>query len=184
MLYERIPIPVAGVVPYMDMDLDDEDSLADRLSSAGKDCLDSNGNHAFAKIAVLRLPRISNFTDFHVLERLPGIALRYASRPEELLDADLILIPGTKNTMGDLKWMRENGLEAAVLRKAGQIPVMGICGGYQMLGETLTDPDGVEEGGEMRGMGLLPVSTRFSRKPLMALRSRRGSSPLSAKSTW
>ena len=164
MLYERIPIPVAGVVPYMDIDLDDEDSLADRLSSTGKDCLDSNGNHAFAKIAVLRLPRISNFTDFHVLERLPGIALRYVSRPEELLDADLILIPGTKNTMGDLKWMRENGLEAAVLRKAGQIPVMGICGGYQMLGETLTDPDGVEEGGEMRGMGLLPVSTRFSRK--------------------
>ena len=105
-----------------------------------------------------------NFTDFHVLERLPGIALRYVSRPEELLDADLILIPGTKNTMGDLKWMRENGLEAAVLRKAGSDSGHGNLRRISDAGRDAYGSDGVEEGGEMRGMGLLPVSTRFSRK--------------------
>lgn len=165
MLYERIPIPVAGVVPYMDIDLDDEDSLADRLSGSGASLgkgLDKAGDPAFAKIAVIRLPRISNFTDFNALERLPGIALCYVSKTEELKNADLIILPGTKNTMGDLKWMRQNGLEAAVLKMAADgTTVFGVCGGYQMLGESLADPYMAEEGGEMKGMGLLPVKTKF-----------------------
>lgn len=164
MLYDRCHIPVAGVVPYMDVDVDDEDSLADRLN-VKKSSFDREGREAFAKIAVIRLPRISNFTDFNVLERLPGISLFYAARPEDVAGADMILIPGTKNTMGDLKWLRQTGIEAAVLKEASRGSfVFGICGGFQMLGEGLSDPYGVEEGGSMRGMGLLPVETVFAEK--------------------
>ena len=164
MLYERCPIPVAGVVPYMDVDLDDEDSLADRLS-AKDTAVDRQGRKAFARIAVVRLPRLSNFTDFNALEQLPGVALYYADRPEELSAADLVILPGTKNTMGDLKWLRETGMEAAVQRQYAEgCFVFGICGGFQMLGTWLSDPFGVEEGGALRGMGLLPVETVFSRE--------------------
>ena len=153
MLYERCPIPVAGVVPYMDVDLDDEDSLADRLW-AKDTAMDRNGRKAFARIAVVRLPRISNFTDFNALEHLPGVALYYADRPEELSAADLVILPGTKNTMGDLKWLRETGMEAAILRKYGEgCFVFGVCGGFQMLGMRLSDPFGIEEGGTLRGWG-------------------------------
>jgi len=164
MLYERCPIPVAGVVPYMDVDVDDEDSLAGRLFLK-RSAVDREGREAFAKIAVVRLPRISNFTDFNALERLPGVSLFYADKPDTLYGADMILIPGTKNTMGDLSWMRQNGMEAAVLKMAAEhVPVFGVCGGFQMMGESLSDPDGVEEGGSMRGMGLLPVRTVFEGK--------------------
>ena len=162
MLYERCPIPVAGVVPYMDVDLDDEDSLADRLW-AKDTAMDRNGRKAFARIAVVRLPRISNFTDFNALEHLPGVALYYADRPEELSAADLVILPGTKNTMGDLKWLRETGMEAAILRKYGEgCFVFGVCGGFQMLGDTLSDPLHVEAGGTIKGMGLLPMDTVFA----------------------
>ena len=167
MLYERIRIPFAGVIPYMDVDVDDEDSLSERLTEkhGTGPLLDRSGHAAFAKISVIRLPRISNFTDFNALERLPGIALSYVSRPEELTGSDLIILPGTKNTMGDLKWLRQNGLEAVITRMAGKgIPVIGVCGGFQMLGTSLSDPHGVEEGGTMRGMELLPIRTIFAEK--------------------
>ena len=153
-LEELTGVPVLGVVPYMKLDIDDEDSLSDRLTTqvSGKP-LD---------VAVIRLPRISNFTDFNALSRFEPVGLRYVERVETLGNPDLIILPGTKNTMGDLKWMRGNGIEDAVktLALAGT-PLIGICGGYQMLGETLHDPDGVEDGGEMRGMGLLPIDTVF-----------------------
>ena len=125
MLYERIRIPFAGVIPYMDVDVDDEDSLSERLTGkhGSGPLLDRSGHEAFAKVTVVRLPRISNFTDFNSLERLPGIALSYVSRPEELTGSDLIIIPGTKNTMGDLKWLRQNGLETVITRMAGRTPV-------------------------------------------------------------
>ena len=167
MLYERIRIPFAGVIPYMDVDVDDEDSLSERLTEkhGTGPLLDRSGHAAFAKISVIRLPRISNFTDFNALERLPGIALSYVSRPEELTGSDLIILPGTKNTMGDLKWLRQNGLEAVITRMAGKgIPVIGVCGGFQMLGTSLSDPHGVEEVGSMRGMELLPIRTIFAEK--------------------
>ncbi len=165
MLYDRCRIPVAGVVPYMDVDIDDEDSLSMRLETGKRAILDKKGREAFARIAVVKLPRISNFTDFNVLERLPGIVLSYVTKAEELSGVDLIVIPGTKNTMGDLKWLRQCGLEAAILQKAREgVFVFGICGGFQMLGERLEDPHGVEEGGTMRGMGLLPVQTVFAEK--------------------
>ena len=167
MLYERIQIPFAGVIPYMDVDVDDEDSLSERLTGkcGSGPLLDRSGHEAFAKVTVVKLPRISNFTDFNSLERLPGIALSYVSRPEELTGSDLIIIPGTKNTMGDLKWIRQNGLEAVITRMAGKgTPVIGVCGGFQMLGMSLDDPYGVEEGGTMRGMELLSIRTIFAEK--------------------
>ncbi len=153
-LEELTGVPVLGVVPYMDLDLDDEDSLSERLTvqMEGKP-LD---------IAVIRLPRISNFTDFNALSRLEPVGLRYVDKAGDLKNPDLLILPGTKNTMGDLSWMRSNGIEDAVKKLAASgTPVIGICGGYQMLGRSLSDPGGVEGGGEMRGMELLPVDTTF-----------------------
>ena len=155
MLKDYTPVPVVGVVPYMHVDIDDEDSLADRL--------DKHTEKGLIDIAVIRVPRMSNFTDFNALERMQGVTLRYVEKVQQLGRPDLILLPGTKNTMGDLKWLRMNGLEASVLKLAAEgTLVMGICGGYQMLGEYLEDPHGVEEGGSMRGMGLLPMRTVFT----------------------
>ena len=157
MIEERLHIPVVGVIPMEQIDLDDEDSLSDRLvRTKAQDGLD---------VAVIHLPHISNFTDFNALEHYDGVSLRYVDRPAHLGQPDLILLPGTKNTMADLKWLRESGLEAMIWRlvEEQKVPVIGICGGYQMLGLTLEDPDGVEEGGSMRGMELLPVHTVFEK---------------------
>ena len=114
---------------------------------------------------MIRLPRISNFTDFNPFEMIPGVSLRYVSHVSELKHPDLIFLPGTKNTMEDLLWMRSSGMEAAVKKAAAAGTVIfGICGGYQMLGETLSDPDGVEAGGTIPGMGLLPMETVFTKQ--------------------
>ena len=147
-------IPVLGVVPWMTIDLDDEDSLSPRLQTQTSGAVD---------VAIVRLPHMANFTDFNALSRLPDTGVRYVTGPESLGKPDLLLLPGTKNTMGDLRWLRQTGLESAVQRlaKAGTL-VFGICGGYQMLGETLADPEAVEGGGSMPGMGLLPMDTVFS----------------------
>ncbi len=116
-------------------------------------------------IAVVRLPHISNFTDFNPLEQQPGISLRYAGDVKTLGQPDMVIVPGSKNTMSDLKWMRQNGMEAAILKlAAANVPVLGICGGYQMLGESIEDPDGEEGGGSLHGMGLLPVRTVFGKE--------------------
>ena len=116
-------------------------------------------------IAVVRLPHISNFTDFNPLEQQPGISLRYAGDAKTLGQPDMVIVPGSKNTMSDLKWMRQNGMEAAILKlAAANVPVLGICGGYQMLGESIEDPGGEEEGGSLHGMGLLPVRTVFEKE--------------------
>lgn len=152
---EKSSVPVLGVLPYGDIDLDDEDSLSVRLITKKEIGL--------VDIAVIHLPRISNFTDFHPLECIPGVSLRYVKSVDELQNPDMILIPGTKNTMADLKWMRQNGLEAAILKAvANDTLLFGICGGFQMLGETLSDLEGVEGGGRMRAMELLPMHTEFA----------------------
>ena len=139
----------------MELSLEDEDSLTERFDRRSRGLID---------IAVIRYPRISNFTDFNVFEQMPEVTVRYVTSISELQHPDLLFLPGSKNTMGDLKWMRQNGLEAAVKKLAEDIPVFGICGGYQMLGERITDSDGVEEGGSLRGMELLPVSTVLERE--------------------
>lgn len=150
MLEEKAKIPVTGVIPYGKISLEDEDSLTERFRAR---------EEALVDIAVIRFPRISNFTDFSVLEQVEGVSLRYVAGVGELHHPDMIILPGSKNTMGDLKWMRQNGLEAAVKKAAGHTPIFGICGGYQMLGDTISDPAGVEEGGSLRGMELLPIRT-------------------------
>ena len=155
MLEELCHRSVVGVTPYMDIDVEDEDSLSERMSNekvVGQ-----------IDLVVVRLPRISNFTDFNIFESIPGVSVRYVKRAAQLGNPDLILLPGTKNTMSDLAWMRQSGMEAAVLKAhAAGCPIFGICGGYQMLGEELSDPFGVEDGGTMRGMGLLPMHTVFT----------------------
>ena len=154
MLEEKGNVPVIGVTPYLHVEIEDEDSLTERFTS--------KKSGGLLDIAVIRTPRISNFTDFNALEVIPGVSVRYIKHAKELKNPDMIILPGTKNTMEDLLWMRQNGLEAAVLKKAAEGKVIfGVCGGYQMLGESLSDPDHVEAGGEIKGMGLLPMHTIF-----------------------
>lgn len=154
MIEDKCQKPVVGVIPYMQVDIDDEDSLSDKLTKEGvSDLID---------VAVIGLPRISNFTDFNSLETIEGVSLRYVRQVDKLKEPDLIIIPGTKSTMEDLKWLRQTGLEGVILKlvKKGTL-LIGICGGYQMLGERISDPYGVEGYGELRGMGLLPFTTTF-----------------------
>ena len=156
-LEEKTGKPVLGVIPYLRVDIDDEDSLAPSLERTQA--------HKPLDAAVVRLPRISNFTDFAPLEEHPQIGVRYVDEPRQLGCPDLVILPGTKSTAADLLWLRQNGLEAAIgkLANAGT-PILGVCGGYQMLGEILRDPEGVEgaPGQSVRGMGLLPTETTFS----------------------
>lgn len=155
MLEEKSGIPVVGVAPYLHIEVEDEDSLTERF--------DGHQEIGQIDIAVIRVPRISNFTDFNPFEMVEGVSLRYVKTAAELGCPDMIILPGTKNTMEDLLWMRQNGLEASILELAGSgTPIFGICGGYQMLGKTLKDPEHVEAGGEIRGMGLLPIHTTFT----------------------
>ena len=141
-------------------DIDDEDSLSERLTAGERKEID---------IAVVSLPRISNFTDFSPFSRFSGVSLRYVKNLFELGSPDLIVIPGTKSTIADLKWMRQNGLEGGVLKAASRgVPVFGICGGFQMLGTKISDPLGTEGGGEIAGMGLLPLETVFAEQKTRA----------------
>jgi adenosylcobyric acid synthase len=145
--------PVVGVVPFLGVDIDDEDSLTERFAAKREGLVD---------VAVIRLPKISNFTDFAPLEATPGIRLRYEKDPKKLGNPELIVIPGTKSTIADLRLLRESGLEAAILKAhANGAFVFGICGGYQMMGLSVKDPEFAEGGGCERGMGLLPVHTVF-----------------------
>lgn len=147
--------PVIGVVPYAHLDIDDEDSLSERLTA-------KDSSKAALQIAVIRLPHLSNFTDFASLERMSAVSVRYIDTPKQLDGVDFIIIPGTKSTIDDLKWLRTSGLEAKIQRLHHEgTPVLGICGGYQMMGRHLHDPEGVEGGGSIAGLGLLPTETIF-----------------------
>ena len=158
-LKEKTGKDILGVVPYMDVMIDDEDSLSERLN------VQTYISSSFIDIAVIRLPRISNFTDFTALSTEPGVSLSYVSNVRELGEPDVIIIPGTKSTIRDMEWLRATGLEAKLMQKhhAGTL-IIGICGGYQMLGERIIDETGVETGigTETKGLGLLPVVTEFA----------------------
>ncbi len=156
MLEERGKVPVVGTVPYTKLMIDDEDSLSERLDS------DSKNTQAIVDIAVVRLPRISNFTDVAPFESIDGVNVRFVTNPREIASADLVIIPGSKNTISDLLWMRQSGMEAAVKRFAVTGPVVGICGGFQMMGRLISDPDMVEEGGTICGMELFNLNTVLS----------------------
>ena len=161
MLFERTGIPLIGVVPYVaGLEIDDEDSISDRLRTIGK-----MNDAACVDIAVIRFPRISNFTDIIPLEDNPFLSVRYVENAGQLGDPDMIILPGTKTTVSDLRWMKQCGLYEAVLTASenGSF-IFGICGGYQMLGKKLSDPYGEDGGGNEDGLGLLPVDTVFSRE--------------------
>jgi adenosylcobyric acid synthase len=159
---QRTGVPVLGVLPYVrQLRIADEDSVSldDRRvrRRAGRDEVE---------VAIVRFPRISNHDDFQPLEHLPGVAVRFVEHAEELAGADLVVLPGSKSTVADLQWLRETRLEDPLRERArkGQ-PVLGICGGCQMLGMTIEDPDGVESReSRVSGLGLLPIRTRFSRE--------------------
>ncbi|MDO5387953.1 MAG: cobyric acid synthase [Clostridia bacterium] len=152
MLEELSGKSVLGVVPYENLNIDDEDSLAERLYNKAA--------MANVDIAVIRLPKISNFTDFYALEADENVSVRYVESALEIGEPDMIIIPGTKNTVSDMKWLRESGIESGIKRLKNTI-ILGICGGYQMLGEVIEDSCNAEGGGSIRGMGLLPVKTYF-----------------------
>lgn len=160
MLEELCGIPVVGVVPYYkDIYIEEEDSV----SLAAKSMQAERGK---VNVAVVLLRHLSNFTDFNVLERDPRVHLFYTNNTEEIAKADIILLPGSKSTLDDLYELRRNGVAQAIVqaRRDGKT-VMGICGGYQMMGQEVLDPDHVE--GDMErlpGLGLLPVSTRMTGK--------------------
>lgn len=159
----RTGIPVLGVIPFMpDMDIEAEDSVvldtyASAPSSSGQTELD---------IAVIRYPRISNFTDFDPLTVEPDVSVRYVDKAADLGKPDVIILPGTKDTLGDLDYLRRQGLEQEIsshLQRGTHTQLVGICGGYQMLGEQLHDPEGVEATASRSASGLawLPLSTTF-----------------------
>jgi len=159
MLEDITKVDVLGVIPYMKLEIDDEDSLSERL--------ENNSSCNLIDIAVIKLPRMSNFTDFNVFGMCNNVGLRYVSSVKELGEPDMIIIPGTKNTIEDLKWLRQTGLELRIKRHANEGKALfGICGGYQMLGEKIYDPDNVESGGEIRGLELLKTETTFYKEKI------------------
>ncbi len=156
-LEERTGVPVAGVIPHFsDIHIPEEDSLGLTAELEGDD-------DAVIDVVVIRLPHIANFDDFDPLRHEPGIRVRYVGRAEEFGAPDLVIIPGSKTTMDDLDWLRAQGLaERIMVARGSGTPVIGICAGYQMLGERLLDPNRVESSREeARGLGLLPTSTTF-----------------------
>ncbi|WP_326909640.1 cobyric acid synthase [Sedimentibacter sp. MB31-C6] len=155
MFYDITKVDMLGVVPYLNVDIDDEDSLSQKLTN--------KYNVSLIDIGVIKLPHISNFTDFNIFSLIKGVSLRYVSNTKELGNPDMIIIPGTKNTINDMKWLRQSGLETRIIKHANEgKAVFGVCGGYQMLGESINDPDNIEGGGNINGIGLLKTKTTFN----------------------
>jgi adenosylcobyric acid synthase len=154
--------PTLGVLPWLGgLELDVEDSLG--LPARSTAASPPHGEDVL-RVSVARLPRLSNFTDLDALAAEPGVLVRYATRPEELADADLVVLPGTRSTVPDLDWLRRSGLADAVARHAAAgAPVLGICGGHQMLARTITD-EVESRAGTVAGLGLLPTEVRFARE--------------------
>ena len=168
-LEARTGRPTYGVLPWHpDLWLDSEDALdlEGRRSAEGA-----------RKVAVVRLPRISNFTDVDALGLEPGLDVVFVSDPARLAEADLVVLPGTRSTRADLAWLRSRGLDRAIVEhaRAGR-PVLGICGGCQMLGRTIADPEGVEgvAGAEVEGLGLLDLTTTFGAEKVLRLQEPAG----------
>ncbi|HEU4965687.1 MAG TPA: cobyric acid synthase [Bacilli bacterium] len=166
-LEEKTGVPVLGVIPHLEHEIDPEDSLALsalRLKPIAQDAGGRGWQGEVLHVAVIQYPRLSNFTDAIPLQDEPGVQVRYVTSPAELGQPDLILLPGSKNTMQDLLWLERQGLVDAIRdRYARGSDLVGICGGFQMLGERLFDPCRVESDlPERRGLGLLPVETTFA----------------------
>ncbi|MGH7875549.1 MAG: cobyric acid synthase [Candidatus Binatia bacterium] len=166
MIERRLGLPCIGVVPFLrDLGLDEEDGVAleDRPSAARRwKNLESSPARAL-RIGVIALPHMANFTDFDALSLEPSVALAFLEQSEELATADLLIIPGTKQTLDDLRWLEDCGFSRELRRLYGiGVPLIGICGGFQLLGISIDDPQGTENNGNpisQAGLGLLPVRT-------------------------
>ncbi|WP_327391909.1 cobyric acid synthase [Streptomyces sp. NBC_01186] len=162
--------PSFGVLPFQHgLGIDEEDGL--RLSLRGTvreaESAPPHGGDVL-RVAVLPVPLMSNFTDVDALAAEPGVVVRFSDRPEELADADLVVVPGTRGTVKALGWLRERGLAGALARRAAEgRPVLGICGGYQLLGERIED-EVESRAGTVEGLGLLPVHVRFHQEKTLA----------------
>ncbi len=159
-LEELCGIPVIGVIPYYkDIFIEEEDSVALATKSM-------QAKRGKVNVAVVLLRHLSNFTDFNVLERDPRVHLFYTNNTDELIKADIIILPGSKSTLADLYELRRNGVAQTIIRAHREgVTVMGICGGYQLMGQEVLDPDHVEgDIDRLPGLGLLPVSTRMTEK--------------------
>ncbi|WP_034269065.1 cobyric acid synthase [Actinospica robiniae] len=163
--------PTLGVVPYLrDLWLDAEDSLSLDAAAPPPPAEPLPGSRPLS-VAVVRLPRVSNFTDVDALRLEPGVEVSFTTSPRGIAEADLVVLPGTKSTVADLAWLRERGIvEALRARHAKDGPILGVCGGYQMLGTEIEDEGGVESaaGTVVPGLGLLPVRTRFVARKTLA----------------
>lgn len=163
-LESRVGKPCFGVVPYVEnLRLDEEDSLAMERTRCVS-WLPDNSVKRPLRVAIVCFPSISNFTDFDPLDAEPSVHVRFCRNADELTAADLVILPGSKQTVADLCWMHEAGIDEAVRLQAKRGLVVGICGGMQMLGTAIDDPHGVEGGGTRAGLGLLPIRTTMSRE--------------------
>ncbi|HEX9788978.1 MAG TPA: cobyric acid synthase [Candidatus Binatia bacterium] len=166
MIEKRLGLPCLGVVPFIhDLGLDEEDGVAleDRPSTARRWKNRELGSARALRIGVIALPHMANFTDFDALTLEPSISLVFLEQPEEMAAADLLILPGTKQTLDDLRWLEQRGF-AQELRRLAEVgvPIVGICGGFQMLGVAIEDPQGIENQGEpcrRTALGLLPART-------------------------
>ena len=164
MIYEKTGKPVIGVLPYIyDIGLPEEDGLAlQKVSKSGSRVSDLET----IKVVVIRLKYMSNFTDFDPLQIEPDVELVYSANPADIEHADLVVIPGSKNTVKDLLWLKDHGFDALIKRAhAKGIQILGLCGGYQMLGKKIFDPHEVEGSKKaVDGLGLLNIETTFETK--------------------
>jgi len=179
----RIQLPCAGVVPHLpNLGLDEEDSVAleDRRTArrAWEPCEHGPGRRL--RIGVIAFPYMANFTDFDALAAEPSVALAFLDDPADALKADLLILPGSKQTLDDLAWLRRAGFEQAVLNFPGRAGILGICGGMQMLGRSIEDPDGAESNGVSRcaqGLDLLPIATKLQREKVTRMVQGRAAFP-------
>jgi adenosylcobyric acid synthase len=166
MIEHRLGLPCVGVVPFVpELGLDEEDGVAleDRASAARRWKNSETGSARALRIGVVALPHMANFTDFDALALEPSVSLAFLEQPEEMSSADLLILPGSKQTLDDLDWLRGRGFADPIQRRCKNgVPIIGICGGFQMLGVFIEDPHGTESQGEpcsRKGLGLLPVRT-------------------------
>lgn len=167
MFEERVNKPCAGVVHYLrDVGLEEEDGVAmeDRRTARRAWTEGDRSPARRLRIGVIALPFLANFTDFDALNAEPSVQLAYLQKPHEIAPADLLILPGTKQTIHDLRWLRDNGFAAAIQAHARRALVVGVCGGMQMLGAAIHDPHDVEGGGREEGFALLPISTTLARE--------------------
>jgi adenosylcobyric acid synthase len=176
MIEDRIGKPCLGVVPYLpQLMIDEEDSLG--LPPLQGDTSDSWTLSAEParplRIAVIALPSFSNFTDFDALRAEPSVSLRFCQAPEQLTHADILIIPGSKQTADDLLWMKDKGIDRALIHHANKGLVVGICGGMQILGKDITDPHNMERGGSIEALGLLAIHTTMQPQKITRISSGR-----------